>query len=80
MPLPENPIHTPVRGGGAPPGVPARFSRGARGFRPWGCGPVLTGRRGVPTPVFPAWFPRPAPPHGIPVEKNPLYCAHTREG
>ena len=34
MPLPENPIHTPVRGGGAPPGVPApgfpaRFPRPA---------------------------------------------------
>ena len=72
MPLPENPIHTPVRGGGAPPGVPARFSRDAVG---------------VPAPGFPARFPRPALRRspGLyalspspSVEKNP-YTALTRE-
>ena len=74
MPLPENPIHTAVRGGGAPPGFPTQFSRDAVG---------------VPAPGFPARFPRPAlrrspglyalSPSPA-VEKNPLYCAHTREG
>ena len=70
MPLPENPIHTPVRGGGAPPGVPARFSRGAVG---------------VPAPGVPARFPRPAlrrspglRPQPPSVEKTP-YTALTRE-